>query len=163
MYRSVVVQDLETDEESSVSLQDTTRASPWREDGGNATEDAFWASETLLQALISILNLSSLLTGRAKNTDRQEYFWMFFTDNAATGLHQGEVPDLFRKRERDLFQALEIRFLDYFIRIMTASVPPLLGNRSSRNPLSIKTRLKKQRHTEKGGGFFMYCPSKRSG
>lgn len=115
VYRSAVVQDLETDEESGVLLQDTAQASRWREGSVNTTEDAFWASETLLQALISILNLSSLLTGRAKNNDRQEYFRMFFTDNVATGLHQGEVPDLFRKRERDLFQAMEVQFLDYFM------------------------------------------------
>lgn len=40
---------------------------------------------------------------------------MFFTDNVTTCLHQGEIPALFRKRERDLFQAMEVQFLDYFM------------------------------------------------
>lgn len=115
MYRSAVVQGPETDMENGVSPWDTAQASLRQGNDGNTEEDVFWVNEKLLQIMIMVMELSSRLTGQANNADRQEYYRMFFTDNVTTCLHEWAFPALFRKRERDLFQAMEVRFLDYFM------------------------------------------------
>lgn len=68
-----------------------------------------------LRILILFMDLGKHLGGRANNPTRRNYFQMFFTNGVATALHEQEAPKVFRQRERDLFQALKIPFLDYFM------------------------------------------------
>lgn len=71
--------------------------------------------DTACEFLSVILDLRSHLQGRANNPTRHNYFRMFFTDSVAAGLHDGPPPPVFVKRERDLFTALKLEFLDFFM------------------------------------------------
>ncbi len=77
-------------------------------------------------ALISvILDLSSLLEGRSNNPQRRRYFRMFFTDGISAYLHKSPVPDIFTRRERDLFDALYLPFLDFFLSAECRTAPAI--------------------------------------
>lgn len=75
--------------------------------------------------LSSMLNLSTLLEGQSNNPIRRRYFHMFFTDGISDYLHKNPVPDAFLRRERDLFRALELSFLDYFLSEKCRTAPAI--------------------------------------
>lgn len=71
--------------------------------------------DTACQLLLLMMELPQRLEGRANNPTRRNYFRLFFTDGVATALQSGPVPEVFRRRENDLFHALKVPFLDYFM------------------------------------------------
>lgn len=100
---------LDTGEEELNAL-DTLPAGP-----GSDPEDQLRLDAAACELIAAILDLPQRLQGRAANAVRCGYFRMFFTDNIATYLHQSPPPEVFRRRERDLFAALKIEFMDYFM------------------------------------------------
>ena len=72
-------------------------------------------TEARAQELIAlILTLPQRLTRQAKNPLRINYYRMFFTDSMVDALHTvGAEP--YRARERDLFDAMKVPFLDFFM------------------------------------------------
>lgn len=82
---------------------------------GSDPEELVKLDGALCELLSLILDLRTRLQGRANNPARRNYFRMFFTDNVAAGLHDAPAPDIFARRERDLFAALKLEFLDFFM------------------------------------------------
>ena len=65
------------------------------------------------------------LSGRAKNPQRLNYFRMFFTDSIVDVLHQNLETRPFIAHERDLFQAMKLGFLDFFMKHICRTVPEI--------------------------------------
>lgn len=70
---------------------------------------------TACELLAAILELPQRLQGRANNPERHSYFRMFFTDGISGFLRSGEAPAALLRREADLFRAVNLSFLDYFL------------------------------------------------
>ena len=77
--------------------------------------DFFQPAEERIRELISlILVLPERLNGQARNQTRINYFRMFFTDSMVDILHtEGEMIRI--SHERDLFDAMNLSFLDFFM------------------------------------------------
>jgi hypothetical protein len=73
------------------------------------------ADATAMELLTLMLHLSERLPGRANNPVRVNYFRLFFTDGVAALLHQQTAPAAYCRHERDLFTAMKVPFLDYFL------------------------------------------------
>ena len=69
----------------------------------------------LVQLLSLILALPSRLNGRANNPQRLRYYRMFFTDDSVEIIHSQPRITAYIEHERDLFQALHLGFLDFFM------------------------------------------------
>lgn len=112
----IVQEPIIGDEEGpALTEADQQQIQRWRESGSDDTLAAVLADESCYQALILILNLSERLQGRANNPVKQTYYRMFFTDGVASCLQHGEAPTVLVKWERDLFDAMKLPFLDYFM------------------------------------------------
>ena len=73
------------------------------------------AEERAEELITLILLLPQRLNGQAKNPTRINYFRMFFTDGTVAALQTvGEAPYI--AHERDLFEAMKVPFLDFFMR-----------------------------------------------
>ena len=77
-------------------------------------EDRAQTDEVAYELLMTILTLPELLHGRANNPQRLMYFRMFFTDSVTDIIRTQQTPTYFVEHERDLFQAMQIPFLDFF-------------------------------------------------
>ena len=79
--------------------------------------------------MLSLLSLAlcfpERLSGRAKNPQRLNYFRMFFTDSVVDILHQNLETRPFVAHERDLFHAIKLGFLDFFMQQVCRSVPEI--------------------------------------
>ena len=97
------------------SEDDSTAIGDQVADPDNADGQANLEAEALLQELITlILLLPHRLSGQSKNPTKINYYRMFFTDGTVAGLHEvGERPYL--AHERDLFSAMKLPFLDFFM------------------------------------------------
>lgn len=112
-----VTDTVQMDGDQSESLLENLPAGP-----GAGPEERLDLDDTARELLSVILNLRGHLQGRANNPARHNYFRMFFTDSVASSLHDGTPPPVFIKRERDLFTALKLEFLDFFMRETCRSV-----------------------------------------
>lgn len=82
-----------------------------------ALMDVFFFDETLMQFLTLALNFSTRLKGKANNATKIQYYRMFFTDGVVNFVHgekEPEVLDVCKSKERDIFSAMELPFLDFF-------------------------------------------------
>lgn len=70
--------------------------------------------ERFLALLSLILDLPTKLHGQANNPARVRYYRMFFTDEAADIIARGGGA-FFLRHERDLFRAMYLAFLDFFM------------------------------------------------
>ena len=78
-------------------------------------------------ALPLILLLPQRLTGQANNANRINYYRMFFTDGTVAALFSvGDRP--YRTHERDLFAAMKLPFLDFFLEDVCRSVDAILSS-----------------------------------
>ena len=87
-------------------------------ENGGSVEAGVDADDTLVSLLSLILTLPERLKGRANNPKKITYYRMFFTDGVVAAVHgMPQRSELWRyaRHERDLFRALQIRFLDYFM------------------------------------------------
>ena len=82
--------------------------------------DAIGRWEEYIRISDEVLKLGTLVLGmkERKNGTRKTFFRMFFTDSITTMLKH--VPDdslaeVFGRRERDLFRAMQVEFLDYYM------------------------------------------------
>ena len=74
-----------------------------------------------------ILLLPQRLTGQANNANRINYYRMFFTDGTVAALFSvGDRP--YRAHERDLFAAMKLPFLDFFLEDTCRSVDAILSS-----------------------------------
>lgn len=78
------------------------------------------------QLIAAILRLPQLLDRQANNEARINYYRMFFTDGMVNLMHStGEKLDI--SHERDLFRAMKIPFLDFFLERNCRTVREILG------------------------------------
>lgn len=108
------------DGDAGRSLLDGLPAGP-----GSDPEAPIRLDAAACELIAAILELPQRLQGRAGNAARCNYFRMFFTDNIATYLHQSPEAEVFQRRERALFSALKLEFLDYFMAERCRSVEGL--------------------------------------
>lgn len=92
------------------SILDSLPAGP-----GSDPEDLLRLDATACELIAAVLELPQRLQGRANNAARHNYFRMFFTDNIAAYLHDSPELEVIQRRERDLFAALKVEFLDHFM------------------------------------------------
>lgn len=97
------------DEDGEIMLQDQLA-----DDIRYAPDAALMANARMVQMLTLMLRLPQELRGKANNPKRLNYFRMFFTDSVADIAQNQEGISLLEERERDLFQVLQLVFLDFF-------------------------------------------------
>ncbi len=95
-----------------------------------ATDAAVMADARMVQLLTLMLRLPQELRGRANNPQRLNYFRMFFTDSVADIAQNQEGISSLEERERDLFQVLQLAFLDFFQVQNCRTVAQLRGSQS---------------------------------
>lgn len=92
-----------------------------------ALEDEKIFQDGLLEFITLILTLPEHLTGRANNPERINYFRLFFTDDAVRIIQEQLGKAVFYQHERDLFSAMQLKFLDYFMSAPCRSVREIAG------------------------------------
>lgn len=73
------------------------------------------SDEILLRLSLLMLELPSRLHGKANNPTRMSYFRMFFTDGVTVFLKDETNLDAYTAHERDLFHAMNLSFLDFYM------------------------------------------------
>lgn len=129
--------ETETDDRREVSIDAET------EDGENAAQrtldsqthltrpdpvsegEEFDATAALLIA--SVLNMQERLHGKSDNPVKRKYYRMFFTDDMVFTIQCGALAERLKRHERDLFQAFETSFLDFFLSSICRSVEAVAG------------------------------------
>lgn len=76
-------------------------------------EDVF-LDERAYECLALILELPDRLRGRSNNPDKINYYRLFFTDGVVNYIRSNPA-DVFFPHERELFQAMRVPFLDFFL------------------------------------------------
>ena len=112
---------LETNAEEDKTMENAglVRAEVEAWENGGSVEAGVDADDTLVSLLSLILTLPERLKGKANNPKKVTYYRMFFTDGVVAAVH--DMPKRselgrYTRHERDLFQAFQIRFLDFFMR-----------------------------------------------
>lgn len=93
--------------------------------GGDWGQEHLEAESTVQQLLTLILQLPERLSGQAKNPARVNYYRMFFTDGTVAALHTVGAQ-LYHTHERDLFRAMKLPFLDFFMERPCRTVPAIM-------------------------------------
>ncbi len=70
----------------------------------------------MLQLMTCIMLFHRYVGGKANNPKRELYFRMFFTDDAANVIQTQSRVCVFIDHERDLINAMQLGFLDYFMK-----------------------------------------------
>ncbi len=86
-------------------------------------------NETALQILTLQLHVRENLTGRADNEKKILYYRLFFTDMVTNICHSVETPDEYARHERDVFEAMRLRFLDFFMERECRTLPAICACR----------------------------------
>ena len=84
----------------------------------SGAHDAVALTETEDMALRYVelcVRFEELLEGRQRNPQRIGYFRLFFTDSSVTAIKRSLEQAVFRSREQELFRAMKLPFLDYFM------------------------------------------------
>ena len=84
--------------------------------GTDAPDRDLQLDTIMLQVIPLILELHQRLKGRANNPQRIRYYRMFFTDSSVDIMQNHERIQAYIAHERDLFQAMYLGFLDYFMK-----------------------------------------------
>ena len=98
------------------------------EEGGSDT--GVMLNAAMVELIALMLRLPQELRGRANNPQRLNYFRMFFTDSVADIAQNQEGISSLEERERDLFQVLQLAFLDFFQTQTCRTVAQLRGSRN---------------------------------
>lgn len=106
------------------------------------------SDEILLRLSLLMLELPTRLHGKANNPTRMSYFRMFFTDGVTVFLKGETNPDAYTAHERDLFRAMNLSFLDFYMEracrtVLQVAVCPLkpYGSLVEGRPADQETRL----------------------
>lgn len=91
------------------------------------TPDRLAMDATALDLISLILELPTRLKGKANNPQRLSYFKMFFTDSVVDVLHSVDINTAFSAHERDLFRAMHLGFLDFFMLNVCRTVTQIMG------------------------------------
>ena len=79
------------------------------------------AQQTALQLITIILQLPQRLRGQANNPEKINYYRLFFTDGVVSSVY-AVGGDIYIAHERDLFEAMKLPFLDFFMAEVCRSV-----------------------------------------
>lgn len=99
--------DTPISEDQSLTLGDTVQAP-----AGGAPEEALTFNAHFAELTSMILNFSQRHTGRAGNETRRMWYRLFYTEDMTYALKACELRLL---HERDIFQAMEESYLDYYM------------------------------------------------
>lgn len=109
------VQDESLNAPASPDGEDTREKIDELSDSAAPSPQARVDAREMAGALISlILDLPTKLRGQANNPARVRYYRMFFTDEATDVIARGGGA-FFLRHERDLFRAMYLAFLDFFM------------------------------------------------
>ena len=109
------VQDESLNAPASPDGEDTREKIDELSDSAAPSPQARVDAREMAGALISlILDLPTKLRGQANNPARVRYYRMFFTDEATEIIARGGGA-FFLRHERDLFRAMYLAFLDFFM------------------------------------------------
>lgn len=109
------VQDESLNAPASPDGEDTREKIDELSDSAAPSPQARVDAREMAGALISlILDLPTKLRGQANNPARVRYYRMFFTDEATDIIARGGGA-FFLRHERDLFRAMYLAFLDFFM------------------------------------------------
>lgn len=109
------VQDESLNAPASPDGEDTREKIDELSDSATPSPQARVDAREMAGALISlILDLPTKLRGQANNPARVRYYRMFFTDEATDIIARGGGA-FFLRHERDLFRAMYLAFLDFFM------------------------------------------------
>ena len=113
------------EKQDALNLGDMVSFRDWEESpiDAPARDSSFEASFLAIVQLA--LNFSEHLTGRANNSQRRTYFRMFFTDDMVWAVQDFNVGEDAFHHEKDLFNAMKLPFLDYFMNSSCRSVEQL--------------------------------------
>lgn len=89
-------------------------------------DSALMIDERVLELMTLMLDLKDRLGGRAGNPVRINYFRLFFTDGVVDAIHS-QGTRAFARRERDLFRAVKVTFLNYIMGGPCGSVEDILA------------------------------------
>lgn len=89
-----------------------------------AALDEILLDELACQCIALILELPDRLHGKANNPEKINYYRMFFTDGVVNYI-RSDPAQLFFPHERDLFRAIRLPFLDYFLSQKCRTVPSI--------------------------------------
>lgn len=92
-------------------------------DGMQGFDDVGESIELFCVLLSYIVSLPERLHGRANNPVKHNLFTMFYTESVASLMKKetNRLP-LYRRHERDLFDAMKLSFLDYFMQDVCRTV-----------------------------------------
>lgn len=85
------------------------------EEGSDTVADDIYFDDTLVTLTALILTMHTRLKGKENNEKRRNYFRMFFTDGIVYALQSTYELPKYERRERELFEAMHIRFMDFFL------------------------------------------------
>lgn len=83
-------------------------------------------NESAYQCLSIILQMPERLKGRANNPTRMNYFRMFFTDGVSNFLRNQDSAAVYKFHEKELFRAMKIPFLDFFLIQECRTIPEII-------------------------------------
>ena len=115
---STICNESLNNEEASVQTADIK---DWRAE--TALEDTL-LDERAYECLALILELPVRLRGRSNNPDKINYYRLFFTDGITNYIRSNPVH-IFFAHERELFQAMRLSFLDYFLTWACRTLPAI--------------------------------------
>lgn len=90
-------------------------------------EEAAENEDLIVTFLVLHIQLQQLLAGRANNPQKLLYYRMFFTDSFTDLCHSEELSDDCIRHERDVFDAMCVGFLDFFMAEVCRTVPAICG------------------------------------
>lgn len=127
--KNVVQEDGTTKQEwidnTSLDVSENEDATTWAEQLADQSiydpEEMLVAQQTALQLITIILQLPQRLRGRANNPEKINYYRLFFTDGVVSSVYEAGA-DIYIAHERDLFEAMKLPFLDFFMAEICRSV-----------------------------------------
>jgi len=107
------------DDENSATLGDLIPDAAFND---GRQEERMGFNEAILSLITQLLQPDAILS------ERREYYRLFFTDFIADYLCETQgAEETFRRRERDLFAAVSVSFLDFFLTQKCRSIGELCG------------------------------------
>ena len=81
-----------------------------------APHEAVVSRSSVASMLAVLFHFQEHLHGHANNPDKRNYYRMFYTDSMVDYIHGDVLPPESIAREREMFEAMKLEFLDFFMR-----------------------------------------------
>ncbi|MBR4544394.1 MAG: hypothetical protein IKO14_00215 [Oscillibacter sp.] len=78
--------------------------------------EAVVSRSSVASMLAVLFHFQEHLHGHANNPDKRNYYRMFYTDSMVDYIHGNTLPPESIAREREMFEAMKLEFLDFFMR-----------------------------------------------